>query len=50
MPGLGVQVVEAMTVVKIEEVPKGPYLPPLFTGPGVTRQPLISDSKELRQA
>jgi quercetin dioxygenase-like cupin family protein len=38
----------AMTIVKISEVPKEPYVTPLFTGPEVTRQSLVSDSKELR--
>jgi len=45
---LGVQVAEAMTVVKMKEAPKEPYVTPLFTGPDVTRQSLISGSKELR--
>jgi quercetin dioxygenase-like cupin family protein len=45
---LGVQTAEAMTVVKIGEAPKEAYVTPLFTGPDVTRQSLISDSKELR--
>jgi quercetin dioxygenase-like cupin family protein len=45
---LGVQAVEAMTTVKINEVPKEPYVTPLFTGPDVTRQSLISNSKDLR--
>ena len=45
---LGVQVAEAMTVVKMNEAPKEPYVTPLFTGPDVTRQSLISDSKDLR--
>jgi quercetin dioxygenase-like cupin family protein len=45
---LGVQSVEAMTTVKINEVPKEPYVTPLFTGPDVTRQPLISNGKDLR--
>ena len=38
----------AMRIVKIKEVPKEPYVTPLFTGPDVTRQSLVSDSKELR--
>ena len=37
-----------MKIVKINEVPKEPYLNPLFTGPEVTRQSLLSDSKDLR--
>ena len=37
-----------MKIVKINEVPKEPYLNPLFTGPDVTRQSLLSDSKDLR--
>ena len=37
-----------MTIMKINEVPKEPYVTPLFTGPEVTRQSLVSDSKELR--
>jgi quercetin dioxygenase-like cupin family protein len=46
---LGVQVAEgAMAVVKMSEVPKEPYVIPLFTGPNVTRQSLVSDSKDLR--
>ena len=39
---------EAMTIVNMNEVPKEPNASPLFTGPDVTRQSLISDSKELR--
>ena len=45
---LGVQSAEAMTIVKMNEVPKEPNVTPLFTGPDVTRQSLISDSKDLR--
>ena len=37
-----------MTISKISEVPKEPYVTPLFTGPDVTRQSLVSDSKDLR--
>ena len=37
-----------MTVVKMSEVPKEPYGTPLFTGPEVTRQSLVSDRKDLR--
>ncbi len=36
-----------MQVVKITEVPRQPHVAPLFTGPDVTRQPIVSDSKEL---
>ena len=46
---LGIQVAEgAMTISTISEVPKEPYVTPLFTGPDVTRQSLVSDSKDLR--
>ncbi len=45
---LGVQAAEAMTTVNMNEVPKESGASPLFTGPDVTRQSLISDSKELR--
>ena len=45
---LGVQVAEATTTVNMNEVPKESNAGPLFTGPDVTRQSLISDSKELR--
>jgi len=45
---LGVRVAEAMTTVNMNEVPKESNASPLFTGPDVTRQSLISDSKELR--
>jgi quercetin dioxygenase-like cupin family protein len=45
----GVEAAErAMTILKINEVPKESYVTPLFTGPDVTRQSLVSDSKELR--
>ena len=37
-----------MKIVKINEVPKEPHATPLFTGPDVTRQSLVSDSKDLR--
>jgi quercetin dioxygenase-like cupin family protein len=37
-----------MTIVKINEVPKEPYVTPLFTGPDVSRQSLVADSKDLR--
>jgi quercetin dioxygenase-like cupin family protein len=46
---LGLQAAEgAMTIIKINDVPKEPYVTPLFTGSDVTRQSLVSDSKELR--
>jgi quercetin dioxygenase-like cupin family protein len=44
----GVQAAEAMTTVNINEVPRESNAGPLFTGPDVTRQSLISDSKDLR--
>ena len=37
-----------MKIVKMNEVPKEPAASPLFTGPDVTRQPLLTDSKDLR--
>jgi len=37
-----------MKIVKINEAPKEPYINSLFTGPDVTRQSLVSDSKDLR--
>ncbi|MBU1209431.1 MAG: cupin domain-containing protein [Proteobacteria bacterium] len=37
-----------MKIVKMNEVPKEPAGSPLFTGPNVTRQSLLSDSKDLR--
>ncbi len=37
-----------MKIIKINEVPKNPYVNPLFTGPDVTSQNIISDSKDLR--
>jgi quercetin dioxygenase-like cupin family protein len=36
-----------MKIVKMNEVPKEHFVNPLFTGPDVTRQPLVSDSKDL---
>jgi quercetin dioxygenase-like cupin family protein len=36
-----------MKIVKMNQVPKEPFVIPLFTGPDVTRQPLVSDSKDL---
>jgi quercetin dioxygenase-like cupin family protein len=35
-----------MKIVKINKVYKEPYARPLFTGPDVTRQVLVPDSKE----
>ncbi|MBA4395723.1 MAG: cupin domain-containing protein [Desulfobacca sp.] len=35
-----------MKVVKIREVKKEPFTSPLFTGPEVTRQTLLSESQE----
>ncbi len=37
-----------MKIIKMNEVPKEPYAIPLFTGPNVTSQSLVSDSKDLR--
>ena len=37
-----------MKIVKISQVPKEPHVTPLFTGPNVTRQSLVSDSKDVR--
>jgi quercetin dioxygenase-like cupin family protein len=45
---LGVRLAEAVTTVNMNEVPKESNASKLFTGPDVTRQSLISDSKELR--
>ena len=45
---LGVQRAEAMTIVSMNEAPKESNASRLFTGPDVTRQSLISDSKDLR--
>jgi len=36
-----------MKVVKPTEVPRQPHVAPLFTAPDVTRQSIVSDSKEL---
>ena len=36
-----------MKIVKMNQVPKEPFRIPLFTAPDVTRQPLITDSKDL---
>jgi len=37
-----------MKIVKMNEVPKEPHVNPLFTSSDVTRQPLLSDSKDFR--
>jgi quercetin dioxygenase-like cupin family protein len=37
-----------MKIIKMKEVPKEPYTIPLFTGPDVTSQSLVSDSKDMR--
>ena len=36
-----------MKIIKMNQVPKEPFRIPLFTGPDVTRQPLVTDSKDL---
>ncbi len=36
-----------MRISKISEIPKEPLVNPLFTGSDVTRQSLVSDSKDL---
>jgi quercetin dioxygenase-like cupin family protein len=36
-----------MKIIKINEVPKEPYVNPLFTGLDVTRQSLVTGSKDL---
>jgi quercetin dioxygenase-like cupin family protein len=36
-----------MRILKINEIPKEPLRTPLFTGSDVTRQSLVSDSKDL---
>ena len=37
-----------MKVLKMKDVPKQPYLNPLFTSKEVTNQALVSESKDLR--
>ena len=37
-----------MKIVKMNEVPKKSHVTPLFTGPEVTTQSLLSESKDLR--
>lgn len=39
-----------MKIVKMNEVPKKPHVTPLFTGPDVTAQPLVPESKDLRMS
>ncbi len=36
-----------MKIVKLSKVPKIPFIDPLFTGRDVTKQSLLSDSKDL---
>jgi len=36
-----------MRIVKLNKVPKKPLLDPVFTGPDVSKQSLVSDSKDL---
>ena len=36
-----------MRILKIKEIPKEPLVNPLFTGSDVTRQSIVSDSKDL---
>jgi len=36
-----------MKILKMNEVPKEPHVTPLFTGPDVTRQSLVPESKDL---
>ena len=36
-----------MRLLKVNEIPKEPLVNPLFTGADVTRQSLVSDSKDL---
>jgi len=36
-----------MKIIKMNEVPKESYVNPLFTGPDVTMQSLVSDSNDL---
>jgi quercetin dioxygenase-like cupin family protein len=37
-----------MKILRMDDVPKAPYVTPLFTGPNVTTQPLITEGSELR--
>jgi quercetin dioxygenase-like cupin family protein len=39
---------EKMKIIKMNAVPKEPYINPLFTGTNVTKQFLVSDSKDLQ--
>jgi quercetin dioxygenase-like cupin family protein len=36
-----------MKIVKLNKIPKMPFMDPLFTGTDVTKQSLVSDSKDL---
>jgi quercetin dioxygenase-like cupin family protein len=36
-----------MKIVKLNKIPKTPFIDPLFTGTDVTKQSLVSDSKDL---
>jgi len=36
-----------MKIVKVNKVPKIPFIDPLFTGTDVTKQKLVSDSRDL---
>jgi len=36
-----------MKIVKVNKIPKVPFIDSLFTGSDVTKQPLVSDSKDL---
>ena len=36
-----------MKIVKLNKIPKMPFIDPLFTGSDVTKQMLVSDSKDL---
>jgi quercetin dioxygenase-like cupin family protein len=36
-----------MKIVKLNKIPKMPFIDPLFTGTDVTKQSLVSDSKDL---
>ncbi len=42
------QMEAVVKILKMNEIPKNPYVNPLFTGPNVTSQNIISDSKDLR--
>lgn len=36
-----------VTIVKVNKIPKIPFVDPVFTGTDVTKQTLVSDSKDL---